>query len=421
MLKASALYIVIIIALVVGLLCSSLIVSAYFYRLQYQRASRYDQLQNNVGSGINILIANQDPSFEEKSFSLFANSTDSVSLKKIPWGIYDIGVSRAFNQRDTLYKVFSIANSIDSTKWAALYLIDEDRPVSVSGKTMIKGDAYLSKAGVKEAYVDGKSYQGNKKLIQGKIHTSDKKLPDLSASRLAQFEIFFNQKSKIDSTLLKFDSVSNSFLSPTRIAYFGKKVETLKNIKLSGNIILFSDTSLIIENSVDLNNVIVFARSIIVKSGFKGTCQLFATDSIAIAHDCVFNYPSCLGILRFKSSTVKTPAKINFGENSQLTGLIFTYEKESNKSYQPLIDLGKNTIINGQIYSQGIVGLKDGVKINGSIFTSRFLYQSTLTRYENYIINTTIDATALSSYYLNSDLVPIAGKKKKILQWLETN
>jgi hypothetical protein len=174
MLKASALYMVIIIALVIGVLCSSLIAAAYFYRLQYQKTFRYDRLQTNVGSGINILIANQDTSFREKRIGLFNNPTDSVILKKIFWGLFDVGISEAFIQTDTLNRIFSIANALDSTKWAALYLIDEDRPVSVSGKTIIRGDVYISKAGVKEAYVDGKSYQGDKKIIQGKTHTSDK-------------------------------------------------------------------------------------------------------------------------------------------------------------------------------------------------------------------------------------------------------
>jgi hypothetical protein len=238
---------------------------------------------------------------------------------------------------------------------------------------------------------------------------------------LAQFERYFNQTPKSDGTLLTDDSFTESFLHSTRIVNFGKKVTTIQDIKLTGNIVLFSDTTINIDNTAILNNVMVFAPAIIVKSGFQGNCQLFATDSIRVGSDCQFNYPSCLGILRFKGATVKVPEKISIGENSQFHGLVFTYEKTSSKSLLPLIDLDKNVQITGLVYSQGIVGLKDGIQINGSIFTSRFLYQSTLTRYENYIINTTLDATALSSYYLNSDLVPVASKTKKVLQWLETN
>ncbi|MDB5002071.1 MAG: hypothetical protein JWQ34_296 [Mucilaginibacter sp.] len=422
MLKASALYIVIVIALVIGLLCSSLIVVAYFYRLQYQRTFRRDRLQNNVSSGVNILIADQGNSFtNEKVLSLFGSDADSISLKKTMWGLYDVGLSKAFIQKDTLYKTFLIANSIDSTKWAALYLIDEDRPLSVSGKTMIKGNAYIAKAGIKEAYVDNKSYQGDKRLVIGKIYNSDKKLPLLNTDRLNRLEKYFSETSNIDNTILKYDTLHNSFLSETRLAHFGKKVETLENIKLTGNIILFSDTTVIIEKTAQLNNVMVFARSIVVKSGFEGTCQLFATDSIGVECDCIFNYPSGLGVMRFQPSKISLPVLLHIGENTKIGGVIFTYDKNYDGNKQPFMDIGKNANLTGQIYSQGILGLKDGIVVNGSVFTSRFLYQSTFTRYENYIINTTINSTALSPYYLNSELMPVSAKKKKVLQWLEAN
>src|SRR5665213_2267594 len=105
MIKASALYIVIVIALVISLLCSSLIVAAYFYKTQYQQKFRYDQLSNNVNSGVNILLANNDTTYDKsKTFSLFGNYNDSVSLQKLTWGVYDLGISRAFIQKDTLYK-----------------------------------------------------------------------------------------------------------------------------------------------------------------------------------------------------------------------------------------------------------------------------------------------------------------------------
>jgi hypothetical protein len=413
---------VIVIALVIGILCSSLIVCAYFYRTQYQRAERYARLQNNVSSGVNILLGGEGPApGTEKTVSLFGREDDSVLLKKTTWGIYDIGVSQAFIQRDTLYKVFSIANTIDSGKWAALYLIDEDRPLSVSGKTAIRGDAYISKAGIKEAYVDNQSYQGDKKLIQGKQRNSDKKLPDLSADRLAWFEKVITATHPPDPLILTKDSTGNSFLFPTRMAGLGKKVVTLENIKLTGNIMLFSDTTLIISATAVLNNIIVFARSVIVKSGFRGNCQLFATDSIHVEPGCRLSYPSALGVLRFKPQKIGVPEKISIGERTAFAGLIFTYDKNPDKTIRPLIDLGKEVSLTGQVYAQGILGLKNGVTINGSVFTSRFLYQSSFTRYENYIINTTIDATALSPYYLTSDLVPVSGKRQKILQWLEAN
>jgi hypothetical protein len=421
MVKASALYIVIIIALVIAVLCSSLIVAAYFYKSQYQKKFRYDQLENNVSSGVNILLAGADTTYSNgKTFSLFNGDADSVSLKRIFWGVYDIGVAEAFIQKDTLFKTFSIANIIDSSKWAALYLIDEDRSFSVSGKTRIQGDVFIPKAGVQQAYVDNKAYEGDKRLIIGKRHVSEKKLPVLAQNRLDQLGKYFNNDAKFENTLPKTDSVKSSFLLPTMIFNFKKKVQTIQNIKLSGNIILLSDTTITIDDSAILNNIMVFARAIVVKSGFRGNCQLFATDSISIESNSRFDYPSCLGVLRFESSMVSSPEKISIGESTDYYGVIFTYER-AEKPIKPLIEIGKNVKIKGQVYSQGILELKDKTEVDGSIFTSRFLYKNTFTQFENYLINATIDSKALSPYYLTCGLLPVAAKKKKVLEWLEAN
>ena len=419
MLKASALYIVIIIALVIGVLCSSLIVAAYFYKLQYQKKIRYDQLERNVYSGVNILINSEDTSSVERTLSLFGTDADSVSLKKIHWGLFDIGISKAFIQKDTLYKVFSVANRIDSTKWAAIYLIDEDRPFSLSGKTTIRGDAYIPKAGVQEAYVDNKAYEGDKSLILGKKHTSEKRLPVLTETRLAILERYFHSNSLANKGLLN-DSMEVSFLKPTRFINFKKGIQTLKNIVIAGNIVIYSDTTITIDGSAVLKNIVVVAKCINVATGFHGNCQLFATDSISVATACTFDYPSGIGVLRFKPPLISSQENMSIGENSIFNGIIFTYEKSANQ-LKPIISIGKDVKITGQVYSQGILGLKDNIIVDGSVFTSRFLYKNSFTLFENYLINTTIDSKALSPYYLTSELLPAAKKTKKILQWLETN
>ena len=164
----------------------------------------------------------------------------------------------------------------------------------------------------------------------------------------------------------------------------------------------------------------VFARSIVVKSGFQGNCQLFATDSISIGRNCRFNYPSCSGVLRFQPSIIDTRERIALGENTNFSGLIFSYEKADNP-LKPMIEFGKNVKLVGQVYSQGILALNDKTKVDGSVFTSLFLYRNSFTLFENYLINTTIDSKALTPYYLTSELIPVATKKKKVLQWLEAN
>ncbi|MDF2432859.1 MAG: hypothetical protein JWP44_2490 [Mucilaginibacter sp.] len=419
MLKASALYIVIIIALVIGLICSSLIVAAYFYKIQYQQKIRYDKLANNLSSGVNILLAGDDTAYNKgKTFSLFGGDADSISIEKTTWGLYDVGIVKAFIQKDTLYKTFSIGYVLDSTKWAALYLTDNDIPLSVSGKMLIKGNAYLPKAGITQANIDGKEYQGDKQMVIGHKYLSERTMPSLNKDRLQEL-LLLEQKHSGD-TSLKTDSMKCSYLSAVHLFSLNKKKTVLNNVKLDGNIILISDTLLIIDSSAMLNNIIVYAKSIIVKNGFHGNCQLFASDSIHIESNCKFDYPSALGILRTNASVAGTFPQITIDSNINFKGIIFTYERNKS-SIGATITIGKNVVITGQIYSQSILKFTDSSVINGSVYTNSFVYKKNYKYYPNYLIDAQINVQSLSPYYLTSDLLPVAGKRKKILQWLEAN
>jgi len=414
---------VIVIALVIAVLCSSLIVVAYFYRSEYQRKFRYDQLENNLTSGINVLLASSDTAYSKPTtLSLFNGNADSVTLQKMAWGIYDIGLVKAFTQSDSLYRTFSLAHAIDSSKWGALYLADQDRPLSLSGETSIIGNAFIPKAGVKKAYINNKAYQGDDRLIIGKINNSQKKLPALDEARIIWLQKQLSEKDQstsTDSSFEKIDTLQNSFLKPTRSIHLGKKIHTIKNVVLRGNIVLFSDTTLTIDHSATLDNILVFARSIIVASGFHGTCQLFATDSIHVQSGCLFNYPSCLGVLNSNSSKISPYVRIVLGKNTHFNGAIFTY-RQKEEEIMPVLALDSNVTISGQIYSQGMLQFKYNLHVNGSVFTKLFTYQNSYNLMENTLIDAKISSKALSPYYLSSVLFPVS-KRKKVLQWLEQN
>lgn len=408
---------VIVMALVMAVICSSLIVAAYFYKSQYQRSFRLQQLHDNLASAENILLeSNADLSTPAK-ISLFNQDNDTVVLNRKPWGIFEVGVARAFVQNDTLSSVFTLAQSRDSAKLYALYIVDEDRNISVSGKTVIKGTAYLPKAGIKEAYVNSQPYKGDKRLVIGTKKTSTRTLPALNDKALQRLKQYFEPADKGSAiSSLPSDSLSRSFMQPTLWADFKQNTYTV-NTTLKGNIILRSDTSIILDGAARLENVMIFAQSIKVRSGFEGSCQLFATDSIQVEQGCRFDYPSVIGVLNFNEQAYGQ-RKLSLAGGVKLEGTLLVYEK-ANNDLLPVIDLGKGTTVSGHIYSQGLLNYHDGVVINGSVATTRFLYQTSYTRYENYLINLRIDGPALPGAYLTGGLLPAAGNHKKILQWVK--
>ncbi|MES2063501.1 MAG: hypothetical protein V4456_16350 [Bacteroidota bacterium] len=418
--NASALYIVVVMALVIAILCAAMISAAYFYRLQSQVKSRSDALRNNMKSGVNLLLANTDSTFAGgKTFSLFPAGEDSVFLRKKAWGVYHVGISKAFVQQDTVYEIFLIANRVDSAKWSSLYLQDEDRALSVSGNTSITGNAFLPKSGIRAAYVANKAYTGNKQFVSGHMYDSEAKLPVLDEKILLHVKELIAPDA-VENIPDMGKTIQNSFLRPALKFDLKKEPVRLQNIHLSGNILLRSDTTIFIDSSAHLKNILIYAPAVIIGEGFSGSCQVFASDSISTGRNCHFSYPSVLGLVRFEGYAKKQQAIIRLGENTRMDGLIFAYEKDPGE-LKPFIALNKSVTLCGQVYSPGNLSLQDSVKVYGNLTTKRFLYQTDYSSYENYLINVQIGSTLLSPYYLSSPLMPTHAKTQKVLAWLESN
>lgn len=411
---------VIVIALVIGVICAALVAVASFYRLQHQKSFRFERLQHNLHSGMERLLANTDSTLSEgKSIDLYNDEQDSLLIQKYPWGMYDVGIVKAYKLQDTICSIFTIARTVDSAKWCALYLADEDRPLGVTGKTLIEGDAWLPAADVKSTYVDGKQYEGPKNIISGKTSRSKAILPELDKQKIQQIRDQFGRlNTPYNGTEINGIMTVPYDQNEKRIN-ISKRLLTLTKGNIGGHVVICSDSTVIIDSTMQLHNVLIFAKTIEVKNGFKGSCQLFATDSIAIGKRCRFDYPSAAGIVRPDLYKVQVPVQIRLGNGTVFNGSLFTYEKQPDV-LKPVIELGDGAQVSGQIYTPGYVRLSEkGNKIYGSVFCNRFLYRTAFSTFENYLINATISSKKLSPYYLTGNLLPVSDTKQQVLQWLE--
>ncbi|MFD2162269.1 hypothetical protein ACFSJU_07680 [Paradesertivirga mongoliensis] len=412
MLKASALYIVIVIAVVIAIFSASLISTAYFYRLELQKNMRYDRLLTNLNSGTAILLSKDYNQYESDMLTAMpGDNSDSIILRKEKWGLYDLASVKSFTLSDTVKKAFFIAENYNDL--SAMYVSDEDRPISVSGSTRITGDAIVPKAGIKQAYVEGKPYSGGKELVNGVIRSSSRSLPPLSAERLSFIERWLNDTRGNASNLT--DSVFNSFFHEAQVIRISKSAASVSNTSIGGKIILLCDTTLRISRSAALHNVLVFAPAIVIEEGFNGTCQLFARDSIVAGKNTVFNYPSCMGII--KSSSSKIQSKIALGSGSVFSGILFAFEK-SRSDLQTQISMGKNCRVKGEVYASGFIKMERPVTVFGKVSCNRFIIQTPTTLYENYLIDITLNRKNLSKYYLSSSLFSQSIPERRILKWL---
>ena len=416
MVKAAALYIVIIVSLLIAVISASLLSIAFYYRQEVLKKARFDRLSLNLESARTILLSEGFAVGQKNQLlDLFEEGTDSVRLSKLDWGVFHVQAIQAFEGRDTLSRSFFSAARYSDTH--VLYLADEDRPLSLSGSTQLTGDAQIPKSGLKQAYVDGKPYEA-KELIKGKTSDSARELPVLDEALIEGILTYLEPGGEVLEDRLPFkvrDSLIHSFFKPVLVYQLSKDQQDLANLSIRGNVILVSDTVLHIAASAVLEDVQIYAQGIVVEEGFRGSCQLFARDSIMIDKGCRFDYPSFAGV--FKSEESKIQSKISLADEVQFAGLLLSYEKKRS-DLQTIISLGKDGLVTGEVFATGYLKLARSAKVHGKVTAKRFIMQTPATLYENYLIDITLNRKLLSAYYLSPFIFKREVQEQKVLKWL---
>ncbi|QDW25187.1 hypothetical protein FFJ24_010340 [Pedobacter sp. KBS0701] len=411
MLKAGALYFAVISAFLIAVICASLIMIAAYYRESYLRELRRVRLERNMDSSVAYVLKHQGPlGMDSVTLDLLGAETDSVSISNRYWGIFECPVISAFVSRDTIKKSFLIGmdTRMDTL---ALYLSDEDRPLSVSGDTRVKGDAQVPKSGMRKSYVENRPYSGYK-LVYGKILESGRTLSPLSGDMIEALEKELD-KDVSAMEVLPGQNMDVSFFGPEKV--FSVPLAGEVTGELSGQVVLYSDTSVFITRAAKLNNVVVYAHSITVEEGFEGNCQLFARDSIIVGDKVVLHYPSVLGLVA-KEKTVDQ-ARILVGKDVSIAGMVFSYEPKRS-ALQTMISLSEKTRVEGEVYSTGLIKLGKEVSVEGKTSCNRFIMQTPTTLYENFLVDVTLNRRARDRHYLSSPLFEAKGQQKRILKWL---
>ncbi len=409
MLKAGALYFSIVIAFFIAVISASLIMLAAHYRNSYLKENRFNRLQHNLSSAIQLVLSNQNQQHNVQFIDLFGDETDSVIIEQKQWGLYQMALIKAFVLQDTLKRAMLIGAVADST---VLYLSDENRPLAVSGKTKIIGNAKLPKAGMKKAYADGKPYENEELIYGGTTSFSSRTLNPLNENLLKTIQTQLNFNSD-ELPLLTVSSLTASFADSTQKFRLAQKAK-LNHVNLTGNMILFADSSVSIGADSKLNGILIYAPYIKIEDGFKGNCQLFALDSIHIGNDVELQYPAVAAVIRTAQSG--SLPQITLGNQVKFEGILLSYE-EKRSPLQTIISLGKQTLVKGEIYSTGMLKLEKGTVINGKVSCNRFIMQTPTTLYENFLIDVRINRKARSSYYLSSKIFNV-NQENKILAWL---
>lgn len=402
-----AIFLSFIIALFLGLVLLRL---SYFSSISARIHSK-ENCQDYFTSAIAATLADPNVSTHQYQGDLLGDFSGNAQINIINWGIFPIASVTANVGRDTLSRSFMMGRMPDSILNACIYLEEHNKPLLISGNTLLNGDVYLPKNGISPTYLDKTGYT-REKLFNGQKYTSTLMLRDILNREILR-ELTSLSTGKHTSSLTGnniHQSFADSLLS----------INVLNNISsgdnYSGHIIIRSDSMLTVPMGCTLNNVILIAPYIKFEKGFKGKLQAIATDSIVTGEDCIFDYPSAFILLK-NTRIFNNVAVIRLGKGAKITGCILGYCDNAKDEMKIYTELCHDSKVTGVVFNDGFLELNG--QVTGTVLAGSTLLKNGASIYDNQLHNVTIDRIALSSHYLAPPLLFNTPAVKKILQWLD--
>jgi cytoskeletal protein CcmA (bactofilin family) len=221
-----------------------------------------------------------------------------------------------------------------------------------------------------------------------------------------------------DINLSLHPSTSNSFEKKTK-GFFSSRKISLEDCSVTGNVIIQSDTLIIVKKSAHLKDIILIAPAVVIEDYCTGNFQVIASKSIRMGKMCKLSYPSSLILAQDNKETSDIPIqqpyenKITIDSETILKGVVCYIQTNDAPDFKTQLVLEKHAQIKGEVYCQGNFELKGTV--SGAVFTRKFVSNMAGSIFVNHIYSGTIENETVPDIYSG---ILLEDDKKTVTQWL---
>ncbi|MBI34108.1 MAG: hypothetical protein CMP67_01930 [Flavobacteriales bacterium] len=390
-LKANALYIVVSISIVVGILLLGLLtLSGVFSQAETQFLIQ-NKLILNVKSGLEFCLASPELP-DDKVIDLFQEEKDSLRIKSRPYGILTDVELTAFHAEDSISKEVLLGNKSTRKSKTALYLANSNKALGLCGRVKLNGNVFVPERGIERSYIEGQNFVGTR-LFEGVKKTAKSSLPAMHPQIMRNISDVYavNNGSVYRDDLDTIVSESSTLVLKAEEGVF------LNNV-VKGKVMIVSSDFIRVSSRAELENVILKAPVVVFENGFEGSVQVFARDSIVVSEDCYLKYPSAL-VLKSPSKPGYSP-KIVLESGSKLAGNIILQQASFNLRNNGMVTLNNEVVVNGTVYSEGYTQLRSCM-VQGEVYTKKLFLKTRSSIYENTLLNVVIDPSKKDKYMID--------------------
>ncbi len=407
MIRAAALSYAIVFVLVVGMLCSSiLIISSAQKKVEIHFTSQEHVLFDSYAAiqfGKNELENNE-------SIQLIHPSNDTSNISKKSWGFFSILQTITFNKHA---KKIRHALCFESSKdrHPSIYLPGNYGGLKIAGETFLEGKSIIPNASLELTYLPNTN-RTLKELIKGETEKADLYLPALKKEfqNLDVKSIYANLKP------IPFFNKDTAVAFNDKTLYIRSLDGLILNKKYSGNIVFQSFDSIYITSKSHIENCILIAPKVVFEEGFTGSVQVFATNKIILQKNVHLTYPSFL-FLNENANSLSDKNRIEVNEEAQIIGGILMTTQSFDQRNMMQLKTAEKSVVGGLIYCTGEAEIRGTVI--GSIYTNRFYLDYGGSVYTNHLVNAFISSKKIPKQqvfpnWIQGDKIV----KTEIMSWL---
>lgn len=411
--KGGVLQLTLGIALVIAVICSSIVLLAYYSRLTILNSQIRNTLRDNARSGIEYINANRtDLSFfQSHQIDLFELGTDSVELVRRPWGLFEMFTANAFRGQIRFSKTALMTRSFAGQNVSSLYVPDNNASIYLAGKSDVRGTIYVSERKLTPGYAGGRGFEG-KNFPEVDYKTSAKEMPVLDTLLLHFIRQLSNREGfmPVKTYIHNLSNQSNFSFSQNVINIYYREEQITLRDSLAGNIVICSGTAVTILEAGHLEGAIIIAPTITVEEGFTGSVQLFSTHSILIGQNVNLTYPSSLVLMGQASDSI-----IHLRRGTRVEGLTVIQGYSQQQESAGIFRLDAGALFHGAAYINGSSDIQGEVR--GHLTTKRVHASVDGQFYGNHILDGKLNFD-LKSPYMPASL--LWGTGPSILaKWIE--
>jgi len=416
--KAGALQYVLVISVIIAIIIVAFISLVYLQQRMNIKHQFTKEAITNVQIGFESLKQQKVPYDLNTPVHFYDNEIAVSTLIKKHWGIFDLAIVNSKVKNEFFQKIGLLG--VQHSKRDALYLKDNNNALVLVGKTKITGSVSLPKQGVKSGNIAGVSFYGNP-LINGSRKASSSSLPQIQNIEFVK-DFYQNYAINEMKNIELEDRVKlhQSFTEKTWL-YTATKTILLKNISLSGNIVVSSKTAIVVEASANLEDIILIAPKIKIEKNTTGNFQAIARKSIEVASDCTLNYPTALILLNENNTSVQAfnrdeqaKEQIHVSKNTIVKGMVVYCSENNTSAYKTHIQIDDSAVIKGEIYCSKNLALQGSVF--GSVYTNHFIVKKSGGVYINHLYNGIINVKKLPIQYVG---LLINNESNSVAKWLD--